>query len=34
MDLATEQRASASVRFTGDVVAYYEEREQAEGAPV
>ena len=31
MDLATEQRAWASVRFTGDVVAYYEEREQAEG---
>ena len=33
MDLATEQRASAGVRFTGDVVTYYEEREQAEGAP-
>ena len=33
MDLATERGASASVRFTGDVVAYYKERKQAEDAP-
>ncbi len=34
MDIATNHQASANVRFTGDVVAYENDREQGESVPV
>ena len=34
MDVATGHQAAANVRFTGDVISYYREREPTEGVPV